>query len=77
MMTLPPKYDRYLESLHENIRCMTFNDVVPIFAVRMNNRDHRKILVVDGRVTFTGGINLADEYINEKKRFGYWKVNAE
>ncbi len=73
MMTLPPKYDRYLESLHENIRCMTFNDVVPIFAVRMNNRDHRKILVVDGRVAFTGGINLADEYINEKKRFGYWK----
>ena len=73
MMTLPPKYDRYLESLHKNIRCMTFNDVVPIFAVRMNNRDHRKITVVDGRVAFTGGINLADEYINEKKRFGYWK----
>ncbi len=73
MMTLPPKYDRYLESLHKNIRCMTFNNVVPIFAVRMNNRDHRKITVVDGRVAFTGGINLADEYINEKKRFGYWK----
>ena len=73
MMTLPPKYDRYLESLHENIRCMTFNNVVPIFAVRMNNRDHRKITVVDGRVAFTGGINLADEYINKKKRFGYWK----
>lgn len=73
MMTLPPKYDRYLESLHENIRCMTFNNVVPLFAVRMNNRDHRKILVVDGKVAFTGGINLADEYINEKERFGYWK----
>lgn len=73
MMTLPPKYDKYLESLHENIRCMTFNDVVPLFAVRMNNRDHRKILVVDGKVAFTGGINLADEYINEKERFGYWK----
>ena len=73
MMSLPPKYDRYLESLHENIRCMTFNDVVPIFAVRMNNRDHRKIMVVDGKVAFTGGINLADEYINEKSRFGYWK----
>lgn len=73
MMTLPPKYDRYLESLHENIRCMTFNNVVPIFAVRMNNRDHRKILVVDGKTAFTGGVNLADEYINEKQRFGYWK----
>ncbi|MBQ8283856.1 MAG: cardiolipin synthase [Clostridia bacterium] len=73
MMTLPPKYDRYLESLHENIRCMTFNNVVPLFAVRMNNRDHRKILVIDGKVAFTGGINLADEYIAEKQRFGYWK----
>ncbi|MBQ9714312.1 MAG: cardiolipin synthase [Clostridia bacterium] len=76
MMTLPPKYDRYLEGLHENIRCMTFNNVVPIFAVRMNNRDHRKILVIDGKTAFTGGINLADEYINEKKRFGYWKDTA-
>lgn len=52
---------------------MTFNDVVPLLAVRMNNRDHRKMLVVDGKVAFTGGINIADEYINEKRRFGYWK----
>lgn len=73
MMTLPPRYDRYLESLHPNIRCMTFNNVIPIFAVHMNNRDHRKIMVVDGKVAFTGGINLADEYIAEKQRFGYWK----
>lgn len=73
MKTLPPKYERYLESLHENIRCMTFNNVVPFFAVRMNNRDHRKILVVDGKTAFTGGFNLADEYVNERQRFGYWK----
>lgn len=73
MMTLPPRYDEYVESLHKNIKCMTFNDVVPLFALRMNNRDHRKILVVDGKVAFTGGINLADEYIAEKVRFGYWK----
>ncbi len=73
MMTLPPKYDRYLQGLHENIKCMTFNNVAPIFAVRMNNRDHRKITVIDGKVAFTGGFNLADEYINEKERFGYWK----
>ncbi len=73
MMTLPPKYDKYLERLHENVKCMTFNDVVPLFAVRMNNRDHRKILVVDGEVAFTGGLNLADEYIGEKRRFGHWK----
>ena len=73
MMTLPPKYDRYLEGLHKNIRCMTFNNVVPIFAVHMNNRDHRKIMVIDGKIAFTGGVNLADEYIGEKVRFGYWK----
>ncbi len=71
--TLPPSYDRYLESLHENIRAMAFNEVVPIFDLRMNNRDHRKMLVVDGEIAFTGGINLADEYIGEKLRFGYWK----
>lgn len=73
MVTLPPDYEKYLQSLHENIRCMTFNQVVPIFAVRMNNRDHRKILVIDGKIGFTGGINLADEYIAIKRRFGYWK----
>ena len=73
MMHLPPKYELYLESLHENIRCMTFNNVVPFFDVRMNNREHRKIMVIDGKTAFTGGINLADEYIGEKRRFGYWK----
>lgn len=73
MVTLPPNYDKYLESLHENIRCKTFNDVAPVFDVRMNNRDHRKMLVIDGEIAFTGGINLADEYIAQKRRFGYWK----
>lgn len=73
LLRLPPKYYRYLESLHENIKAMTFNHVVPIFTVRMNNRDHRKLLVIDGKVGFTGGVNIADEYINEKSRFGYWK----
>ena len=76
MVTLPPDYEKYLESLYENIQCVTFNDVVPVFAVRMNNRDHRKILVIDGETAFTGGINLADEYINEKQRFGHWKDSA-
>ena len=73
MTTLPPKYDRYLESLHSNLRCLSFNSILPIFSVRINNRDHRKILVVDGEVAFTGGFNLADEYIGEKRRFGHWK----
>ena len=41
-----------------------------------NNRDHRKICVIDGKVAFTGGVNLADEYINRKERFGHWKDTA-
>lgn len=73
LFLLPPKYDRYLEALHPNIKCFVFNPVVPVFTMRMNNRDHRKILVIDGKEAFTGGINLADEYIDEKVRFGQWK----
>ena len=42
----------------------------------MNNRDHRKILVIDGKVAFSGGINIADEYINEKVKYGHWKDNG-
>ena len=42
----------------------------------MNNRDHRKITVVDNRVAFTGGVNISDEYINRHRRFGYWKDSA-
>ncbi|MBO7298082.1 MAG: cardiolipin synthase [Clostridia bacterium] len=76
MVTLPPRYDEYLESLSPNIKCLSFNNVVPFFSMRMNNRDHRKMLVVDGKVAFTGGVNLADEYIGAKRRFGYWKDSA-
>ena len=73
LFSLPPKYAEYLESIHKNIKCHAFNRVVPVFAVRLNNRDHRKILVVDGKVAFTGGVNIADEYVNQKLRFGHWK----
>ncbi len=55
------------------IRFMPFNKLVPFFAVGLNYRDHRKIAIVDGKVAFTGGCNLADEYINEKRMHGYWK----
>ncbi|HCO62221.1 MAG TPA: cardiolipin synthase, partial [Clostridiales bacterium] len=44
--------------------------------MRQNNRDHRKYMIVDGKVAFTGGINMADEYINVKPRFGHWKDSA-
>ena len=73
ILCLPPYYWSYLESLHKNIKCLTFNKVYPIFSARYNHRDHRKIFVVDGKEAFTGGVNIADEYIDEKKRFGYWK----
>ena len=53
-----------------------FSKVRPILSSYQNNRDHRKICVIDGKVGFTGGINLADEYINEVEKFGHWKDTA-
>ena len=55
------------------IKCAAFNQFRPVLNVILNNRDHRKIAVIDGHTAFTGGINLADEYINRKERFGHWK----
>lgn len=69
--TLPTKYYKKLQK--KGIKCAAFNPFRPVMSVIMNNRDHRKIFVVDGTVGFTGGINLADEYINKIERFGYWK----
>lgn len=69
--TLPPRYYKILQE--KGIKCAAFNPFRPILSIIMNNRDHRKILVVDGTVGFTGGINLSDEYINKVERFGYWK----
>ena len=69
--TLPEKY--YQQMRQWGIQCVRFNPLYPVMSVIMNNRDHRKILVSDGKVGFTGGINLADEYINKVERFGYWK----
>lgn len=74
VVTLPYHYDRYLNTL--GIKSMAFNPFIPFISVRMNNRSHRKIVVIDGYTSFTGGINLADEYINEKMRFGHWKDTA-
>lgn len=55
------------------IKLHTFNKLVPIFNLALNLRDHRKIVVIDGKIAYTGGANLADEYINEKRTHGYWK----
>ena len=58
------------------IKCRVFNPILPGLNMFLNNRDHRKITVIDGKVAFTGGVNLADEYINKKVRFGHWKDTA-
>lgn len=71
MATLPGDYTQKLRNL--GIDAHKFNKVIPRMTVAYNNRDHRKILVVDGQIGYTGGINLADEYINHIVRFGHWK----
>lgn len=58
------------------IRCKVFSKVYPVISTHYNNRDHRKIVVIDGHTAFTGGVNIADEYINRKERFGHWKDAA-
>lgn len=57
----------------DGIACRVFNPIIPILSVFMNNRDHRKITVVDGEIGFTGGYNLADEYFNITHPYGQWK----
>lgn len=74
LTTLPHNYYRELEK--RGIKACVFNPFIPVLSPVFNNRNHRKITVIDGKVAFTGGINLADEYINEVERFGHWKDNA-
>ena len=74
MMKVPYNYDKQLQKY--GIKCKMFSKVRPVLSSYQNNRDHRKICVIDGKIAFTGGINLADEYINEKKRHGHWKDTA-
>jgi len=65
------KYARELNA--EGIRCHVFNPALPVISLFMNHRDHRKITVIDGKVGYTGGYNLADEYFGRKKPYGHWK----
>jgi len=71
VFSLPKGYEKTMEA--KGIKCLAFNPFIPFFSLVMNNRDHRKIMVIDGHTAFNGGINLADEYINQLKRFGHWK----
>ena len=72
--TLPANYKKLLAA--HGIKAKVFSPIRPFFSSHYNYRDHRKILVIDGKVAFNGGINLADEYINRKERFGHWKDTA-
>ena len=72
--TLPRIYPEKLRKL--GIKCKMFAPIMPFVSTHYNYRDHRKIMVIDGRVSFTGGINLADEYINKKVKHGHWKDTA-
>ncbi|MGN1267420.1 MAG: phospholipase D-like domain-containing protein, partial [Dorea sp.] len=71
---LPYTYPKQLKKY--GIKCKMANPMKPFLSTVQNNRDHRKICVIDGKVGFTGGINLGDEYINKKVRFGHWKDTA-
>jgi len=73
-MSLPENFKQTLEE--KGIKCFVFNPFRPILSSLQNNRDHRKIISIDGKVAFTGGLNLADEYINNITRFGHWKDAA-
>ncbi len=74
LSTLEKSYPQELEK--KGIKCIAFNRLNPIAGVIMNHRDHRKILVIDGKVAFSGGINIADEYINLDSKYGHWKDNG-
>lgn len=68
---LPMNYCKKLREM--GIQARVFNPFLPVLSGRLNNRDHRKLMIIDGKAAFTGGVNLADEYINEVERFGRWK----
>ena len=73
-LLLPYDYEKKLAGM--GIRCVVFNKFRPALSTLQNHRDHRKIAVIDGKWAFCGGVNLADEYINEKTRYGHWKDAA-
>ena len=69
--TLPGNYNRILNSY--GIKTVIFSKLRGSADSELNNRNHRKILVIDGVIGYTGGVNIADEYINEKHLYGHWK----
>lgn len=74
ILRLPKDFKKKVESF--GIKCEIFNPLRPMFTLRLNNRNHRKIVVIDGHTGFVGGINIADEYINKVQKLGHWKDTA-
>ena len=72
--TLPSNFQKKMKE--KGIKTFSFNRFRPIVSSLQNNRDHRKIISIDGKIAFTGGLNIADEYINAVERFGHWKDAA-
>ena len=71
MSTLPGNYSKQLKKY--GIEATPFSRMKGQADNEFNNRNHRKIVIIDGVIGYTGGINIADEYINEIERFGHWK----
>ena len=74
MTLLPKNYPQTLKKF--GIKCCVFSPFTPFLSSLQNNRDHRKIIVIDGKIAYSGGINLSDEYINECSPYGHWKDMA-
>ena len=74
MSTLPGNYNKILEKY--GVKSVIFSKLRGSADNEFNNRSHRKILVIDGKIGYTGGINIADEYVNARPRFGHWKDTA-
>ncbi|MBR4164085.1 MAG: cardiolipin synthase [Solobacterium sp.] len=73
-VTLSKATKKRMKNIGIELNC--FNRLRPAFIIQMNNRDHRKLTVIDNQTAFTGGVNISDEYINLITRFGYWKDSA-
>lgn len=71
---LPSDYPKKIEK--KGIKCIAFNKLNPFLGAILNNRDHRKMMIIDGKTVFSGGMNLADEYINIEHPYGVWKDNG-
>ncbi len=74
LSSLPTSYPKKLRAM--GIQIKVFEPIRPLLSTAQNHRDHRKILVIDGKVAYNGGVNLADEYMNLEERFGHWKDTA-